>query len=577
MQSPSSTSISGSHAPSLISLSTLGASGHASASEKQRKGRNTLPSRGIRGTAEPDAISSRIQVAVRIRPPSQSRILSSSASIISGTSSLAACSSTITALSKNTLSVSDPSSRKPPRPYSVDQLYTDTSRQSEIYESSVRGIIDKCLEGYNGCIFVYGQTGSGKTFTMSGHAGDEGIMLRAGRHVFSFIEASPQVEFKVKASYMEIYQENLTDLLMGKNSQGDLRIRLDPESLTGRDVYVQGLTEKYITRYEDYLKVISTGARNRTIAETNMNDTSSRSHCILTLMIHQWPSPVTASAAVAVGPQKVSKIHLIDLAGSERCDGTQATGLRLREGININQSLLALTNVIHALTASQKHIPYRDSKLTHLLSDSIGGNSLTLMITCVNPARSCYEETISTLRFAERVKKVTNRARINVEKTSLRISELESELALLRSLLSTCRCSDPKPVVLEQGQQTEDDFAGLPRIASIADLPSLVDLDMVVPSQRDMQVQTISMFAANEPMAGVDWRARLSRWWFRAREWVRNPKAAKIVPQSISKVHSERVQGSLTHSGARRTTSTPGSGSVASDLPPHSVLTEELL
>lgn len=226
----------------------------------------------------------------------------------------------------------------------------------------------------------------------------------------------------------------------------DLRIRMDPESVTGKDLHVQGLTERHVAELKDYLKVLEIGAKHRTVAETNMNEVSSRSHAVFTLTIEQtqW-----RESDQSIASRKRSKIHFIDLAGSERADATGAVGARLKEGSMINQSLLSLGNVISALSkrpstkddqGHQKYIPYRDSKLTYLLSDSLGGNSLTLMVACVTPTGACYDESISTLRFAERAKKVTNNARVNLDATSLKILELEGEIHRLKTLLSKCSC-----------------------------------------------------------------------------------------------------------------------------------------
>jgi hypothetical protein len=243
---------------------------------------------------------------------------------------------------------------------------------------------------------------------------------------------------------------------------------MDPDSITGKDLHVQGLTERSVVELSDYLKILEIGAKHRTVAETNMNEVSSRSHAVFTLTIEQIQFLENAQL---IGPRKKSKIHFIDLAGSERADSTGATGQRLKEGSMINQSLLSLGNVISALsrkttqatntnvinntttnsnsnssntTASHGYVPYRDSKLTYLLSDSLGGNSLTLMIACVTPTAACYEESVSTLRFAERAKKVTNQPHINLDPTSLRIVELEAEIKRLKLCLAQCTCKNSK-------------------------------------------------------------------------------------------------------------------------------------
>ena len=239
-----------------------------------------------------------------------------------------------------------------------------------------------------------------------------------------------------------------------KKKIADLRIRIDPESVTGKELHVQGLTERHVVELADYLKILEIGAKHRTVAETNMNEVSSRSHAVFTLMIEQL---VWRESDQTLKTRTRSKIHFIDLAGSERVDATGATGTRLKEGCMINQSLLSLGIVISALSKKSEagpkakqstHIPYRDSKLTYLLSDSLGGNSLTVMIACITPSGSCYEESVSTLRFAERAKKVTNRPRVNLDPTSLRITELEAEVHRLKMLLAQCTCQNQKKSLL---------------------------------------------------------------------------------------------------------------------------------
>ncbi|KAI8896858.1 P-loop containing nucleoside triphosphate hydrolase protein [Globomyces pollinis-pini] len=294
----------------------------------------------------------------------------------------------------------------------------------------VKPIIQKCLTGYNGCIFAYGQTGSGKTFAMEGLQGNQrGVIPRVAEQLMLYIENNSRrdnlegIDFSVRCSYLEIYQESLRDLLLEKKYQGDLKIRMDPNSITGKELYVEGLTETSIKTSSDLLRLIQNGTKNRTTGETNMNKVSSRSHAVFTLIIEQTERKLVIADSIDNLPtvtKKRSKIHLIDLAGSERADSTGATGIRLKEGSAINVSLSCLGNVINALSTSNTYVPYRDSKLTYLLSDSLGGNSLTLVLACLTPLASVYEETIATLRFAERAKKVKNKPTINVDPATLR-------------------------------------------------------------------------------------------------------------------------------------------------------------
>ncbi|TPX64118.1 hypothetical protein SpCBS45565_g06087 [Spizellomyces sp. 'palustris'] len=345
-------------------------------------------------------------------------------------------------------------SKTAPKEFNFDSVLGYEEGQSSVYEKVVEPLIRKCLEGYNGCVFCYGQTASGKTYTMEGPKRgasmeiptdasdkDTGIIVRVAsqitKHIAEAKTKKPELEYFVKASYLEIYQEALTDLLVGRDEQGELRIRQDPESTTGRELYISGITERSLSTIQDYVKVLQIGGRHRT--------TSSRSHAVLTFTIEERRKPSEGMSAeeaemLAKHGRKRSKIHLIDLAGSERANATGATGDRLKEGSAINQSLSSLGNVINALTTGARHVPYRDSKLTYLLSDSLGGNSLTLMITCVTPTLANHDESLSTLRFAERVKKVRNVAKVNVDATMMRIMQMEAEIRELREILSKCTC-----------------------------------------------------------------------------------------------------------------------------------------
>ncbi|KAJ3280664.1 Kinesin-like protein kif1b [Borealophlyctis nickersoniae] len=281
--------------------------------------------------------------------------------------------------------------------------------------------------------------------------GELGLIHLAARDIFAHTHRGldregKRTEFTVRASYLEIYKEAVTDLLgcAGGGEDGSLKIRMDPNSLSGRDLHVQGLTEWDVTSVEDFGRILEVGARRRTVAGTHMNEASSRSHAVLTLTIDQRPHLANGE----MGPRKRSKVHLIDLAGSERASPTTPSS-RLNEGIHINTSLLALSQVITSLSTvpPSSHIPYRDSKLTYLLSDSLGGNALTLVVACVNPHPACFEETVGTLRFAERARRVVCRARVNVDEKAVRLLALETELATLRALLESCTCRSKLPPI----------------------------------------------------------------------------------------------------------------------------------
>jgi Kinesin motor domain len=289
-------------------------------------------------------------------------------------------------------------------------------------------------------------------------AKDRGVILRVAEQIVQHIQerrSDPKnmVEFTVTGSYLEIYQENLRDLLSDEDTEM-LKIRMDPLSNSGKELYVEGLSERLLSTEADFARMIALGTSRRTVADTNMNEVSSRSHAVLTLTVKQYQRVKTIKAAETdVGGMKRSKIHLIDLAGSERADSTGATGQRLKEGSAINQSLSSLGNVINALSTNAAYVPYRDSKLTYLLSDSLGGNSLTLVLACLTPIAAAYDETIGTLRFAERAKKVQNRARVNVDPNLLRFCNLTTgywpwKLKLLVSM--TCY----SPAIVETRNHT---------------------------------------------------------------------------------------------------------------------------
>jgi kinesin family protein 5 len=289
--------------------------------------------------------------------------------------------------------------------------------QEKIYEITAKPVVTSCLAGFNGTIFAYGQTSSGKTFTMQGAGLHDknlrGITPRMVEDIFQTIEMTPETtEFLIQISITEIYKEKLRDLL--DITQNNLKVR---ESAT-RGIYIDGVTEKYAATQEDVYAFMDAAYANRVVGHTNMNEGSSRSHLIVMISIYQNDKLVPNA--------KRSKLFLIDLAGSEKISKTGAQGDRLEEAKKINQSLSALGNVINALTdGKSSHIPYRNSVLTRMLQDSIGGNSKTTLIITCSPSEFNLAETISTLRFGERAKKIKNMAKINREMT---VAELTNQL-----------------------------------------------------------------------------------------------------------------------------------------------------
>ncbi|XP_023288965.1 kinesin-like protein unc-104 isoform X2 [Orussus abietinus] len=322
--------------------------------------------------------------------------------------------------------------------FSMDPCDTNYSSQIMVYKDIGEEMLEHAFEGYNVCIFAYGQTGAGKSYTMMGKQedGQEGIIPQICKDLFRkiSINTNEQLKYSVEVSYMEIYCERVRDLLNPKN-KGNLRVREHP--LLGP--YVEDLSKLAVMSYEDIHDLIDEGNKARTVAATNMNETSSRSHAVFTIFFTQQKHDKTTSLVT----EKVSKISLVDLAGSERADSTGAKGTRLKEGANINKSLTTLGKVISALaeiSATKKKkkadfIPYRDSVLTWLLRENLGGNSKTAMIAAVSPADINYDETLSTLRYADRAKQIVCKAVVNEDANAKLIRELKEEIQKLRELL----------------------------------------------------------------------------------------------------------------------------------------------
>jgi len=302
--------------------------------------------------------------------------------------------------------------------FNFDRIFPPSSTQEDIYSFGVKGIIDSVLDGYNGTVLAYGQTSSGKTYTMQGELSNEhtqGIIPRMISHVFNYIHQQEGTEFMIKVSMIEIYLEKIRDLL--DITRTNLPIRED----TIKGIYVDGCSEKYVGCPGDIFAALDLGSRNRAQAATNMNEHSSRSHSIFILTINQTNKKE--------GFSKVGKLYLVDLAGSEKISKTGATGLTLEEAKIINKTLTTLGRVINSLTDGKSaHIPYRDSKLTRVLQESLGGNSKTCLIITCSPSIYNESETLSTLRFGERAKKIKNKPKINKEVTVAELQKLVDQL-----------------------------------------------------------------------------------------------------------------------------------------------------
>jgi len=297
--------------------------------------------------------------------------------------------------------------------FTFDRVFPPGESQRKVYEDAAENTVKDIFKGYNGTLFAYGQTGSGKTHTMMGPDGGKGmddpemkgVIPRMVKTIFELIEvADENIEFLVKVSYIEIYLEKIRDLLDGEKD--NLRVREDQV----RGIWVEGATEVYVNCEEDVMDVIRCGTQNRAIAATEMNAESSRSHSMVIVQVQQ--------KNLQSGSLKTGKLYLVDLAGSEKVEKTGASGTTLDEAKMINKSLSALGNVINALTDSKsKHIPYRDSKLTRILQESLGGNSRTTLIINCSPSSFNEAETLSTLRFGSRAKNIQNKAKVNQERS----------------------------------------------------------------------------------------------------------------------------------------------------------------
>ncbi|POM71429.1 Kinesin-like protein [Phytophthora palmivora] len=320
-------------------------------------------------------------------------------------------------------------SSEPPKSFTFDAAFGAQSTQQQVYDTAATEIVEAVMEGYNGTIFAYGQTGAGKSHTMEGYGDQPGIIPNSFKHVFDKVAISKNKRILVRASYLEIYNEEIRDLL-SKDPKNALDLKENADS----GVYVKGLTAQVVKDAAEIDHVMQTGKKNRSVGATLMNQTSSRSHSIFTIVVE------CLSEGSAGGDGKdhvcVGKLNLVDLAGSERQSKTGATGDRLQEANKINLSLSALGNVISALVdGKSKHIPYRDSKLTRLLQDSLGGNTKTVMIANCGPADYNYEETLTTLRYASRAKNIKNKPKINEDPKDAMIREFQEEIEALKAKL----------------------------------------------------------------------------------------------------------------------------------------------
>ncbi|KAM8801252.1 kinesin-like protein KIF21A isoform 5-T5 [Rhynchonycteris naso] len=373
--------------------------------------------------------------------------------------------------------------------FTFDYVFDIDSQQEQIYTHCIEKLIEGCFEGYNATVFAYGQTGAGKTYTMGTGFDvniieeEQGIISRAVKHLFKSIEEKkhaamknglPPPDFKVNAQFLELYNEEVLDLfdttrdIDAKNKKSNIRIH---EDSTG-GIYTVGVTTRTVNTESEMMQCLKLGALSRTTASTQMNVQSSRSHAIFTIHLCQTRMCPQIDAENSTDNKVISessemnefetltaKFHFVDLAGSERLKRTGATGERAKEGISINCGLLALGNVISALGDKSKratHVPYRDSKLTRLLQDSLGGNSQTIMIACVSPSDRDFMETLNTLKYANRARNIKNKVMVNQDRASQQINALRSEITRLQMELMEYKTG--KRIIDEEGVESINDM-----------------------------------------------------------------------------------------------------------------------
>uniref|UniRef100_A0A8C1WXR2 Kinesin family member 7 n=1 Tax=Cyprinus carpio TaxID=7962 RepID=A0A8C1WXR2_CYPCA len=370
-----------------------------------------------------------VQVAVRVRPLLPKEILHNHESCITA----------------------DPEEKRVTlgndRHFHCDFVFEDNSTQEEVYTECVQPLIEAFFHGFNATVFAYGQTGSGKTYTIgesniSAFRDDEqGIIPRAVAEIFKLLDENDLTDFSVRVSYMEVYKEVFRDLLEVETASKDIHIREDEKG----NVVLSGVKECEVEGLDEVLSLLESGKTARHTGATQMNPHSSRSHTIFTVLMEQR----RGGSRAAAGTVQIlsSKFHFVDLAGSERILKTGNTGERLKESIQINSGLLALGNVIGALGDPKRkgtHIPYRDSKITRILKDSLGGNAKTLMIACISPSSSDFDESLNTLNYAKRARNIQNRATVNCRGEPDRVEGLELQIKALRRALENRQRSETR-------------------------------------------------------------------------------------------------------------------------------------
>ncbi|XP_037708099.1 osmotic avoidance abnormal protein 3 isoform X3 [Drosophila subpulchrella] len=371
-------------------------------------------------------MSENIKVVVRCRPMNRSENENKCENIVE--------------INEYAVSVTNPSARLAPKKMFIfDSAYDMITKTDVIYNEMCYSLVESTIEGYNGTIFAYGQTGCGKTHTMQvlgneNLSSGSGIIPKCFDHIFETISMANNVRYLALVSYLEIYNENIRDLLNTNESTSMINHSL--KEIPGIGVSVPTLTTHPVISANQCYDWLNLGNKNRVTAATLMNEKSSRSHTIFTITLEQSPFFNSIATENDLGGIRRGKLSLVDLAGSERQRKTGAQGDRLKEASKINLSLSALGNVISSLVDGKaKHVPFRDSKLTRLLQDSLGGNTKTLMISCISPSDISYDETISTLRYASRAKNISNRPIINEDPKDAKLRQYQNEILNLKRML----------------------------------------------------------------------------------------------------------------------------------------------
>uniref|UniRef100_A0A671QBC1 Kinesin-like protein kif7 n=1 Tax=Sinocyclocheilus anshuiensis TaxID=1608454 RepID=A0A671QBC1_9TELE len=393
----------------------------------------------LKGVGQSKVEETAVQVAVRVRPLLPKEILHNHESCITA----------------------DPEEKRVTlghdRHFHCDFVFEDNSMQEDVYTECVQPLIEAFFHGFNATVFAYGQTGSGKTYTIgeaniSAFRDDEqGIIPRAVAEIFKLLDENDLIDFSVRVSYMEVYKEVFRDLLEVETASKDINIREDEKG----NVVLCGVKECEVEGLDEVLSLLESGKTARHTGATQMNPHSSRSHTIFTVLMGQR----RGGSRAAAGTVQIlsSKFHFVDLAGSERILKTGNTGERLKESIQINSGLLALGNVIGALGDPKRrgtHIPYRDSKITRILKDSLGGNAKTLMIACISPSSSDFDESLNTLNYAKRARNIQNRATVNCQGEPDRIEGLELQIKALRRALEKRQRSETRIIARSDPEKT---------------------------------------------------------------------------------------------------------------------------